>query len=86
MCSVDRLRDIRAFEFFLFGGIPEAPESMFERDSHNLVDLRRTRRGLADESESFIGEEGVTTAVIEIDPSTGVLTIKKVNGNPNPDK
>lgn len=81
MCSIDRLRDIRALEFFLFGGIPEAPESMFERDSHNHVEVRRTRRGLADETDYFAAESGVVTAIVEIDPSTGALTITKVNAN-----
>jgi hypothetical protein len=84
MCSLDRLKDIRAFEFFLFGGIPEAPESMFERDSHNHVDVRRTRRGLADESESFVGEAGEVNAIIEIDPATGALKIQKIDGGSNP--
>ena len=80
MFTIDRLRDVRALEFFLFGGMPEAPESMFERDSHNHVDVRRTRRGLADETDSFIAETGMVTAVIEIDPATGAVTITKVDG------
>lgn len=81
MCSIDRLRDIRALEFFLFGGIPEAPESMFERDSHNHVDVRRTRRGLADEPDFHHAESGVVTAMIELDPATGVVTIIRADGN-----
>ena len=80
MSTLERLKDIRELEFFLFGGIPEAPEFMFERDSHNHVDVRKTRRGLASESEFFVGEQGEVTAIIEIDPATGAMTIRKSDG------
>jgi hypothetical protein len=77
MCSIDRLRDIRALEFFLFGGIPEAAESMFERDSHHHFDVRKTRQGLADEYDSFVGEKGQVIGVIEVDPATGAVSVRK---------
>jgi len=77
MCSIDRLRDIRALEFFLFGGIPESAESMFERDSHNHFDVRKTRRGLAGDDDSLLAESGLVVGVIEVDPRTGAVSIKR---------
>lgn len=46
MNSVERLRDIRAYEFFVFGGVPEVPEPMYERDSHGYSETRPTGKGL----------------------------------------
>lgn len=79
MSSVDRLKDIRALEFFLFGGIPEAPEFMFERDSQHHVDVSRTRRGFSDGAEIFVEDPGQVIEIIEIDPATGSVCIRKYN-------
>lgn len=81
MCSLERLKEIRALEFFLFGGIPEAPESMFERDSHHHAEVRRTRRGLATDPETFSSEPGTVVAVIEVDYATGDVILKHHDGN-----
>jgi hypothetical protein len=79
MSTLERLKDIRELEFFLFGGIPESPEFMFERDSHNHVDVRRTRRGLTKYSELNVTGQGEMTAIIEIDPASGLLTVLESN-------
>ena len=81
MCSVERLKEIRAVEFFLFGGIPEAPESMFERDSHHHAEVRQTRRGLATAPEAFHSDSGITVAVIEVDYATGDVVLKRTDAH-----
>jgi hypothetical protein len=75
MCSRDRLQDIRAFEFFLFGGIPEAAESMFERDTHHHFGVRKTRRGVTE--EPVVDDSDECISVIEVDPETGAVFIKR---------
>ena len=75
------MKEIRALEFFLFGGIPEAPETMFERDSHHHAEVRRTRRGLATDPESFATESGSVVAIMEIDYDTGDVTLRDANAD-----
>lgn len=43
MYSLKRFNDITEMEFFLFGGVPETPEPVFERDVQGHSELRRSR-------------------------------------------
>lgn len=45
MYSIDRIDDIWNLEVFLFGGVPEVAEAMYERprDTHGSSDVRTTR-------------------------------------------
>lgn len=45
-------RNIRKFERLLFNGIPEHPESMWERNSHGHIHMRQTGH-----SQSEAGED-----------------------------
>lgn len=47
MYSRKRFHDITNLEYFLFGGAPEAPEPVFERDVQSFAEPRRARRDLA---------------------------------------
>jgi hypothetical protein len=44
MYPVDRDRDIRELDVLVFGGIPEVPQPVFERDTYAYSELRRTRQ------------------------------------------
>ena len=41
--GLDRVQDIIELEVFLFGGVPELPEPVYERDYHTYHEVRTTR-------------------------------------------
>lgn len=49
-------RITRKFERFLFNGIPEQPEPIWERDSHTNVSVRHTGRSQAASDYNNSGE------------------------------
>jgi hypothetical protein len=75
MYGLDRLRDIRWLEYYLFGGVPATPEPMYGRgDYHHHGAIRHTRYridGRADEHR----EVGTVTGYVEFDVDTGEFTI-----------
>jgi hypothetical protein len=56
--SIDRFHDITELEFFLFGGVPETPEPVFERDVQAHSELRRSR-GVSPREEYISNQEQV---------------------------
>ena len=76
MYPVKRLREIRELELLLFGGVPETPEPMYERDVHSFSDFRTTRRGIASPPGST-HPDGTTVGYMEIDIQTGEITISE---------
>ena len=43
MADPDRVQDIIELEVCLFGGVPERPEPVYERDYHTYYEVRTTR-------------------------------------------
>lgn len=43
MFPIDDIHNIRELDIFMFGCIPETPESMYERDFHDFSESRLTR-------------------------------------------
>ncbi len=75
MYPLSRLRQIRELDFFLFRGIPEAPDQTFERDSNSFGDSRSTRRPLgAVSTEHDVQSESDAVEQIELDLDTGTLS------------
>ena len=53
---------IRKFERLLFDGVPEQPESAFERDDYSHVSMRKTGKsslGSTNDSNSFSSESEI---------------------------
>ena len=65
-----RLRISRQFEVFLFGGVPELPEQMYERDYHSKTSIRET--GLSQLRHSRDSFPGTVIGRIVINLETGV--------------
>lgn len=76
MYTVNRLRDIRELDLFLFGGIPETPEPMFERDTHSFSESRTTRCGIIS-TTYFEYHEGAVVGYLAADPESGDLIISE---------
>lgn len=76
MYSTDRFADILEFETFLFRGVPETAEQMFETEFFGYVDWRLTRRELI----STVPERPTETPAnplyaLEFDPETGDVRV-----------
>ena len=44
MYPINRDRDIRELEVVVFGGVPEVPQPVYERDTYAYSEVRRTRK------------------------------------------
>lgn len=75
MNSIERLRDIRAYELFLFGGVPEVPESMYERDSHGYSETRLTGKGIQASGALMPSRTTKVRTRIAFNRATGSLSI-----------
>jgi hypothetical protein len=73
MASLRRLRSIRRLEYLVFGGVPEAPEPMFERDGNPQAEGRTTGRALGGAYYPLANTEQ-TDGILEFDPETGIVT------------
>ena len=84
MYPVRRLNQIRELEFFLFRGVPEEAETVFERDSNAYVDQRTTRRSLmvGPSSETSLTRNGICVGEVKIDTETGELSITEGPSDP----
>ena len=67
-----RLRQIRRLEYLVFGGVPEAPEPMFERDGNPHAEGRLTGRALGGVDHSTADLE-TADGILQFDPETGIL-------------
>ena len=70
MYPAERLRQIRELELYLFGGIPETPEPMQERDFHGR-DIDRWPRSMDGHPNRQNNLPGEAVGFIEYDPRTG---------------
>jgi len=77
MSKPDRIRDIMELEVFLFGGVPEMPEPVYERDSHTHSQVRTTRTPI--EASALPNNEAneVSMGYVEMDLATGELTFSR---------
>jgi hypothetical protein len=74
MYPIKRIRDIRSHELFLFGGVPESAESMYERDSNPYTEIRTTRRSICSAtSNKHSAGNGVERVTLNFE--TGEVTI-----------
>lgn len=73
MASLRRLRAIRRLEFLVFGGVPEAPEPMFERDGNPQAEGRLTGRAIG--GGHPVITFGERRGVFEFDPETGKVSV-----------
>jgi hypothetical protein len=80
MASLDRLRAIRRLEYLVFGGVPESPEPMFERDGNPQAEGRITGRAIGGGHHRIIGVEP-RGDFLEFDPETGVVS--ELQGDPS---
>ena len=82
MYPIERLRDIRELELYLFGGVPEVPEPMYERDVYDHADVRLTR-------SSVVGyggresEQDVVVGYMEVNIETGEIYFKEFEESAN---
>jgi len=75
MYGLDRLRDIRWLDYYLFGGVPATPEPMHgRRDHHHQAAIRYTGYS-AGRRPAAPQEEGIITGYVEFDLDTGEFTI-----------
>lgn len=79
MYPLNRLRVIRSFELFLFGGVPDSAEQMYERETNPIAEIRFTRSTLNSDGPSQT-DKGRVVEYIEFDPETGELTITDFSG------
>ena len=77
MYPLSRLRDIRSLELFLFGGVPETAEQMYERDSHPYTDIRTTRRGVS-MGKNPRQQDGIIVERVKINLKTGETCFEDV--------
>ena len=83
MYSLKQLRYIRDLEFFLFSGVPEEAEEMYERDFHGHSEIRTTRRPIpALRFSQPLKEptEELIISIININWSTGKVGISETGG------
>jgi len=73
MASLRRLRAIRRLEFLVFGGVPEAPEPMFERDGNPQAEGRLTGRAIG--GGHPVISFGESRGALEFDPKTGKVSV-----------
>lgn len=78
MASLERLRAIRQLELLVFGGVPEAPEPMFDRDGNPQAEGRITGRALGGGRYPAVDAEEATT-FLEFDPETGEVRLVAVS-------
>lgn len=71
MYSKKRYCDIRELELFLFGGVPETAEQMYERDSYGHSEIRITRKPISSCQYKTDPSNAVKIGECEIDFSTG---------------
>lgn len=76
----ETIRDNRELELFLFGGVPETPDPVYERDFHSHSESRMTRKPmeLASTSEALVGN---IVGFIVFDPATGGVSFREVEGD-----
>lgn len=72
MASLRRLRAIRRLEFLVFGGVPESPEPMFERDANPHAEGRITGRAIGGGRNRLINFDEPRD-FLEFDPETGLV-------------
>lgn len=78
MASLERLQANRELELLVFGGVPEAPEPMFDRDGNPQAEGRITGRALGGGRYPSV-EAGHSTEFFEFDPETGEVRVIKVS-------
>jgi hypothetical protein len=78
MASLERLRAIRELELLVFGGVPEGPEPMFDRDGNPQAESRVTGRALGGGRYPAV-ETHRPTEFIEFDPETGEVRLVTVS-------
>ncbi len=74
MATLERLRANRELELLVFGGVPEAPEPMFDRDGNPQAESRITGRALSGGRYPSV-EAYQCTEFIEFDPETGEVRV-----------
>jgi hypothetical protein len=68
----------RKLEAFLFHGVPERPESTFERDDNSHVTERATGRSLSSPGAARKSDAWVTFGQIKVDIETETETFERV--------
>lgn len=74
MASLKRLRAIRRLEYLIFGGVPEAPEPMFDRDGNPQAEGRITGRAVWGGQHHAV-DIANSRGRIEFDPRTGDVRV-----------
>ncbi len=72
----------RKLEAFLFHGVPERPETTFERDDHAHFTERSTGRSLSARGLPQASEDWVTFGRITVDIETETETFERVKDQP----
>ena len=76
MYPLERLREIRELELFLFGGVPETPEPTYERDVHGFSGVRFPHCDLHDmKTESL--PQGEVVGWLEYHRDTGEVVYRE---------
>ncbi len=72
----DTLKDIRALEYFLFGGVPAQPEPMYSRGEYYLhAAIRQTRYPGEAETATKVKIGGEVTGIAKFNVTTKEITI-----------
>lgn len=75
----DRLRDIMALEYFLFGGVPDTPEPMYGRGDYQFhTDIRHTRSATKNALPKRTDARGEIFGFIEMNVDTGEIIALEV--------
>jgi hypothetical protein len=82
MNSVERLRDIRAYELFVFGGVPEVPDTMYERDSHGQSESRPTGMSIQTATLRIPRRKAHLRTRITVDSEAGIFLIEETQTQP----
>ena len=72
---LDPYSAFRQFERLLFRGVPEQPDSVWERDSSSLIDERRSGQSQLAEDDSVAHPDDVLIATIHCDRAARVLSV-----------
>lgn len=87
MQNEDRLRDIRALDYFLFGGVPAVPDPMYSRGDYytHQAAIRHTRLSSNVSEVESNSINGVITGRVEYDLETDTFVSYNVASS-KPDK
>ncbi len=80
MPTLKRLRDIRELELFLFAGVPEVPESIYEVDALECAPVRTTgHRATIKQLQRDVSKDRIVGHV-KINYETGQILIRECDG------